>query len=57
MGAVPRSRILKHRFQTGLSRLDPHWLHVMFRVSMTRAIVECMPQFGHSERSSNRRRQ
>jgi len=29
-----------------------HDRHIMFAVSLIRAIVECAPQSGHSERSS-----
>ena len=35
----------------------PQLLQVTFDVSDMRAIVECMPQSGHSLRSSKRRRQ
>jgi hypothetical protein len=37
--------------------LLPQLRQVTFAVSDIRAIVECEPQFGHSERSSKRRRQ
>ena len=33
------------------------WLQVYSAVSDIRTIVECSPQFGQTERSSNRRRQ
>ncbi len=35
----------------------PQLRQVTLAVSDMRAIVECAPQFGHSERSSNRLRQ
>jgi hypothetical protein len=37
--------------------LPPQDRQVTFAVSDIRAIVECAPQLGHSERSSKRRRQ
>ena len=40
-----------------MSMLPPQTLHVTFAVSDMRAIVECEPQFGQSERSSKRCRQ
>jgi len=43
--------------QIGDSIEPPQFLHVTFAVSDIRAIVECAPQLGHSERSSKRRRQ
>ena len=39
------------------SMMPPQERQVTFAVSDIRAIVECAPQFGHSERSSKRRRQ
>jgi hypothetical protein len=36
----------------GQSIDPPQFLHVTFAVSFMRAIVECAPQFGQSERSS-----
>jgi hypothetical protein len=33
------------------------WLQMYSAVSDIRTIVECSPQFGHTERSSNRCRQ
>jgi len=36
---------------------EPQLRQVTFAVSDMRAMVECEPQFGHSERSSKRRRQ
>ncbi len=39
------------------SMLLPQLLYVTFAVSDIRAIVECDPQFGHSDRSSKRYRQ
>ena len=38
--------------QIGRSMDALHALHIMFAVSLMRAIVECAPQSGHSERSS-----
>jgi hypothetical protein len=35
----------------------PQLRHTMFAVSDMRAMVECAPQLGHSERSSYRLRQ
>jgi hypothetical protein len=35
----------------------PQLRQITFAVSDIRAIVECAPQFGHSDLSSNRRRQ
>ena len=43
--------------QIGDSIEPPQLRHVTFAVSDIRAIVECAPQLGHSERSSKRRRQ
>jgi hypothetical protein len=37
--------------------LPPQLRQITFAVSDIRAIVECAPQFGHSERSSYRCRQ
>ena len=48
--AVPGSRSRE-------SMLPPQERQVTFAVSDMRAIVECAPQLGHSERSSKRRRQ
>jgi len=45
------------RNQIGRSMLPPQLRHSTFAVSDMRAIVECAPQFGQSERSSNLRRQ
>jgi hypothetical protein len=39
------------------SMLPPQFRQITFAVSDIRAIVEWAPQFVHSERSSNRRRQ
>lgn len=36
---------------------EPHDGHAMFDVADMRAIVECAPHPGHSERNSNRFRQ
>jgi hypothetical protein len=41
----------------GESIEPPQFLQVTLAVSDIRAIVEWAPQFGHSERSSKRRRQ
>ena len=41
----------------GCSIDPPQLRQITFAVSDIRAIVECAPQFGHSERSSKRRRQ
>ena len=52
--AVPRSRA---RPRSADSIEPPQLRQVTFAVSDIRAIVECAPQLGHSERSSKRRRQ
>jgi hypothetical protein len=43
--------------QIGCSIDPPQLRQVTLAVSDIRAIVECAPQFGHSDRSSKRRRQ
>jgi hypothetical protein len=55
--ARPSTRRQHERRQIGDNMLLPQLRQMTFAVSDIRAIVECEPQFGHSERSSNRRRQ
>src|SRR3954452_16486858 len=40
-----------------MSMLAPQWLQATLAVEDMRTIVECSPQFGHTETSSNRVRQ
>jgi hypothetical protein len=42
---------------TALSMLPLQWLHLTIAVLDIRTIVECSPQFGHTETSSYRCRQ
>lgn len=42
---------------TWTSIVDPQWLQANVAVFDIRTIVECSPQFGHTERSSYRSRQ
>lgn len=41
----------------GISIESPQLLHFMIAVEDILTIVECSPQFGHTEASSKRRRQ
>jgi len=43
--------------QTRCSMLAPQWLQETIAVELIRTIVECSPQFGHTEVSSKRCRQ
>jgi protease PrsW len=53
----PSERRHPRRLQTARSMKPPQLRHTMFAVSDMRAMVECAPQLGHSERSSYRLRQ
>ena len=45
------------RCQMGMSIESPQLLHLRIAVEDMRTIVECSPQFGHTEESSKRCRQ
>ncbi len=45
------------RVHMGINMLSPQLLHLKMAVEDMRTIVECSPQFGHTEESSKRCRQ
>jgi hypothetical protein len=40
-----------------VSMLPPQWLQIIVAECSMRTMVECSPQFGHTDTSSKRRRQ
>ncbi len=57
VGGEDRGRDAVGRRQIGVSIELWQWLHMYSAVFDMRTIVECSPQFGHTERSSKRCRQ